>query len=180
MEGIFGTIVSISWIIGIIGLWMIFQDNGEAAWKALIPFYSTYIFSRTFFEERLGKKLAWSQLVLFILSIPFIALAMLVIFLVITLALGSSVGILGEEDFWAQLFGPSSEPIFFILIILFLVFIIVGIFVVINHIKLHHRYNLFKNAPSWMMLVWILFPGFGYFYYGLQHETSFDSWNDNI
>lgn len=172
MESLFSLLSTISIILGVVGKWMIFQDNGEAGWKALIPFYSAYIFAKTFFEERLGKKLMWSQLVLFIIAIPLVAVLAFVVMILATLAISGGIGMATQEDFWINMFGASSNGFYTGMIGLSVLFIIAFIFTFIYHIKLHYRYNTVKGAPIWFMLIWIIAPGIGYFYYGLKHEAN--------
>ena len=33
-------------VLGIVGMWKIFEKAGEAGWKAIIPIYNTYIFCK--------------------------------------------------------------------------------------------------------------------------------------
>lgn len=35
--------IVITWVLVVIGHWKVFEKAGEAGWKSLIPFYSTYI-----------------------------------------------------------------------------------------------------------------------------------------
>ena len=176
MESLFSLLSTVSIILGVVGQWMIFQDNGEAGWKALIPFYSAYIFAKTFFEERLGKKLMWSQLILFIIAIPLVVFLAFVVMVVAALTIGSGLGValdlVSHEDFWQNIFGTVSNSFYTGMIGLSVLFVIAFIFTLIYHIKLHYRYNTVKGAPIWFMLIWIIAPGIGYFYYGLKHEAN--------
>ena len=154
-ETIFKTICSISALLGIIGMWMIFQYNGEKPWKSIIPFYSIYIFSKTFNEERLGKILAWCQFLLILSVFIFYGVFMALLF-----EADNNYLSLDSEQF---LFAGS-------LIFLFINLVITFIF----HIKLHYRYTIFRGLPVWFMLIWVFVSGIGYFYVGYN-----DAQNDN-
>ena len=167
METLLSSISSISLLLGIAGLWMIFQYNGEAPWKSLIPFYSTYIFSRTFYEEELGKKLAWSKFISSIIAIPFAIAFMAAVVIAASLALGGGIGLLEEVDFVSSILSESHIMIIFLFFILLMILVI---FVMVFHIKLHYRYTLYKDLPSWFMFIWILAPGIGYFYCGMNED----------
>ncbi len=154
-ETIFKTICSISALLGIIGMWMIFQYNGEKPWKSIIPFYSIYIFSKTFNEERLGKILAWCQFLLILSVFIFYGVFMALLF-----EADNNYLSLDSEQF---LFAGS-------LIFLFINLVITFIF----NIKLHYRYTIFRGLPVWFMLIWVFVSGIGYFYVGYN-----DAQNDN-
>ena len=161
-ETIFSTISSISALLGVIGMWMIFQYNGETPWKSLIPFYSTYIFSKTFNEERLGKKCAWLQFILIVAIFFFFGVFLMLLFesTINSYGYNNNSLSLGSEQF---LFAGS-------LIFLFIMLVITFIF----HIKLHYRYTIFRGLPVWFMLIWVFVSGIGYFYVGYN-----DAQNDN-
>ena len=57
-------ITLISNIIGIIACWKIFNKFGEPGWKALIPFYNTYIL----YKYSWDPAMFWSDLICVILS----------------------------------------------------------------------------------------------------------------
>ena len=62
-------------ILSIVGMWKIFEDRGEAGWKALIPFYSTWTFAKTCNDTGTAKKLIIS-IVTLILSTPLLIFAL--------------------------------------------------------------------------------------------------------
>ena len=165
-ETIFSTISSISALLSVIGMWMIFQYNGETPWKVFIPFYSTYLFSKTFNEERLGKILAWCQFLLVLAVIFFFGTFIVLLFETTIHPLG------GYNNNYLSL---SSEQFLFAcsLIFLFIILVITFIF----HIKLHYRYTIFRGLPMWFMLIWIFASGIGYFYIGYKDAQS-DNYND--
>lgn len=162
-ETIYSTISSISALLGIIGMWMIFQYNGEKPWKSIIPFYSIYIFSKTFNEERLGKKLAWCQFLLISAIFIFFGVFMALLFEAAIHPLG------GYNNNYLSL---DSEQFLFAGSLIFLFIILVITFIL--SIKLHYRYTIFRGLPMWFMLIWVFAPGIGYFYIGYN-----DAQNDN-
>ena len=53
-------------VITAVSMWKILEDRREKGWKALIPFYSTIVFGRTFKEEGLAKKIVLFTILLII------------------------------------------------------------------------------------------------------------------
>ena len=80
-------IASILGILSIIANWKIFEDHGEKGWKALIPFYSTYIFGKICNDVDDAKKV--------------------IIWIVVLLAatIGLSIGLAGSVGMLAVVFG---------------------------------------------------------------------------
>ena len=159
-------------ILSIVARWKIFEDNQEEGWKALIPFYSSYIFSKTFNEERLGKKLAWAEAVFMMASIPFGILLFFATIMATTLVLAGGLGFISEVSFWKQLFDSmffSGHKLFIILLLIVSISFIVLEYL---HIKLHYRYTLFQNSSVWFMILWVLIPSIGYLYFAFRQEQT--------
>ena len=56
-------------ILSIVGMWKILEDRGEAGWKSLIPFYSTWTFAKTFNDTETAKKVILSTFALLLSSL---------------------------------------------------------------------------------------------------------------
>lgn len=102
------------WVVSIIALWKVFEKAGEAGWKSIIPFYSSYIMCR------IAGRNGWWFLALFVPFVNVFVLLMLAIdmakhfgksttFGVVALWLFSLVGylILGFGD--AKYVGPKHD-----------------------------------------------------------------------
>ena len=53
MSLIFMFVIAVVLVLYILAYWMIFRKAGEAGWKALIPFYGTYIEYKLFWNNRM-------------------------------------------------------------------------------------------------------------------------------
>ena len=163
---------SILFVLSIIGKWKIFEDSGEEGWKSIIPFYSSYIFGRTFNEGELGKKLGWSEALLTLGMIPLSFIILFVLFFVFALTFSGGLGFITLDSLWVELYNTFS-PSYRIGIAVLLIYILVTfIFVYVYHIKLHYRYTLYKNVGTWFMIIWLLIPSAGYLYFAFRNNQT--------
>ena len=169
MSNLIGSLVS---VLSIIGKWKIFEDNGQEGWKAIVPFYSSYIFSKTFNEERLGKILAWSEATFVIALIPLMIILFIPFVLATFLTVVGGFGIISDTSIWKDTFNalPASGRI--AVIILAAVVMISFIIMMIFHIRLHYRYTLYQNVSMWFMIVWVLMPSIGYIYFAFRQRQT--------
>lgn len=166
-------------LLSIIGLWKIFEDNGQKGWKSIIPFYSDVILGRTCDEESLGKKLAISKAILVLFAFAFVFF-----FIFLLASAQSSASFEITEEYLTQIennpelfvqnnpaiaSGSSFSPVF--ILILLLGFIVSTIVSLVYYIKLHYRFTLFNNAPGWWIAAWIFIPSIAYIYFAFIHNN---------
>lgn len=169
MSTLMGSLMSVA---SIIGKWKIFQDNGQEGWKAIIPFYSFYIFSKTFNEERLGIILVWSEAIFVITTIPLLVILFIPFVLAIFMTFIGGFGIVSDTSIWRDTFNALSASGRIAVIILAAVMIASFIIMLTFHIRLHYRYTLHQNAPMWFMFIWVFMPSIGYIYFAFRQKQT--------
>lgn len=140
-------IANLAWIASLVALWKIFEDRGEAGWKALIPVYASFIFGKCCGEEERGKKLVVIELGLIATMIAFM-------FSFFWLLVQTSPG--GNPD------QPVATAIFGISTLLMLVLAIVW-FVI--SVKIKWTYSVLEEEKTWTVFLWALIPFAGNIYY---------------
>ena len=70
MSLIFMFVIAVVLVLYILAYWMIFRKAGEAGWKALIPFYGTYIEYKLFWNNRMF--VLWLIMALIAASLRFV------------------------------------------------------------------------------------------------------------
>ena len=71
MSLIFMFVIAVVLVLYILAYWMIFRKAGEAGWKALIPFYGTYIEYKLFWNNRMF--VLWLIMALIAASLRFVS-----------------------------------------------------------------------------------------------------------
>ena len=169
MSTLIGSLMSVA---SIVGKWKLFEDNGQEGWKAVIPYYSSYIFSKTFNEEKLGRILAWSEAVFVMSFIPLCILLFIPFILTVFSTMVSSLGIVSDSSFWKDMFNALSDTGRISIIVLLIVMVISLILMIYSYITLHYRYTLFQNVSIWFMLIWVLLPCVGYLYFAFREKQT--------
>ena len=135
------------YVLSLIGMWQLFEDNKEAGWKALIPVYNLYILAKICDEKILGRKLVKTYLILLgsCLLLPFIV--------------GLIAGLTG------------SEAALIIVMWLFIIVLFAGlIYALYLNIKLYARFVKTRQAPGWWTVVFLFIPAIAYLYFGFFHN----------
>lgn len=166
-------------ILGIVGMWKIFEDRGEKGWKAIIPFYSDYVFGKVCDETKLGKKVViWEVTTIILLFVVFFALSF-------SLASSGSLEQIQEiiatleanpnavitPDMMANNNLTLSNPVPFLISLLLFVIAIIFLFVYI--IKLRYRFTVKNNGQTWLMILWILIPAIALLYFAFIHKDIY-------
>lgn len=71
--GVYMAVVFVLWVLLIIANWKIFTKAGEAGWKSIVPFYSSYILFR------IAGRNGWWFLALFVPILQIVALVILAV-----------------------------------------------------------------------------------------------------
>ena len=71
MSLIFMFVIAVVLVLYVLAYWMIFRKAGEAGWKALIPFYGTYIEYKLFWNNRMF--VLWLIMALIAASLRFVS-----------------------------------------------------------------------------------------------------------
>ena len=155
-------------IISVIGLWKILEDRGEKGWKALIPFYNTYVLGKTFNNTKGAKKMIFSGIL--------VILSALLFFIAIALSTGSGAEIYVSDmtDMNAiiiqnQISSGSSFGVFGIFTIILLIASV--IYFIVCHVKFYSAFDKANNGPSWMIVLWIFLPAAANIYYAFIQKN---------
>ncbi|MBR2769392.1 MAG: hypothetical protein IKD68_10700 [Solobacterium sp.] len=138
--------------VSLICAWKIYSDRGEAGWKALIPFYSSYVFGRIVRDKPKGIAMMISALIAVGSGIVFYS------FLAALLSLQNSGPTIEIGLVLSGLCMSVSVLVFFAL-----------------QIILKVRFVQNENSPIWLALLWIVLPIFGDIYYAFMHRPVRDS-----
>ncbi|MBR2761526.1 MAG: hypothetical protein IKD66_10175 [Solobacterium sp.] len=141
--------------VSLICAWKIYSDRGEAGWKALIPFYSSYVFGRIVRDKPKGIALMISALFAVVSGIVFYS------FLAALLSLRSSGPVIDVGLVLSGLCMSVSVLVFFAL-----------------QIILKVRFVQNENGSIWLALLWIVLPIFGDIYYAFIHRPVKDTGPD--
>lgn len=135
---VFANILS---VITLVCAWKVYEDRGEAGWKALIPFYSELVFGRVVGNEELGRKKMLSALGVCLL------LPVIVISAAVSTRASLVTAFLGSVAFTAC-----------------------SIAVIVYDIKMKSLFVSQKGDQSWLVLLWFLMPVAGWAYYAFVKE----------
>lgn len=153
-------------ILALIGRWHIFEKNGKAGWKAIIPFYNNKVYGDISDSPGLGI----ADMVIQIVAIG------LSLFVLIALGLSAPTqsytysyhgNIYMDPNFAYYESSPSlgtgGVVALFLGIILFIL-LIVGLVI---HYIIRYRFNKKNGYPQWWMLFWIFLSEIPEIYFGL-------------
>ena len=143
----FSIIINLAGIASLVALWKIFEDRGQAGWKALIPYYASLTFGRCCGEEERGKKLVITELALTATMLAFI-------FSFFWLLMQTSPGGNSNQPVATAIFGISM-----------LLLLVLGIVWFVISVKIKWSYSVLEEEKTWTVLLWALIPVAGNIYY---------------
>ncbi|MBP3891785.1 MAG: hypothetical protein J6D29_06395 [Solobacterium sp.] len=154
--------VNLAGILTIIGFWGIFSRFQEAGWKAIVPIYREYVWSKILKREDLGKKYVWTSVAAIIVGIIITILA------VIIMAMGK-VEQTGPNSFELRDF--SAVPRWMVLVLGLVTFVLLalGIYVLVLQYQLGKAHVEMDHGASWLKWCWLIIPSITAIYFGFIH-----------
>ena len=153
-------------VLSVICLWKIFEARGQGGWKALIPFYSDYVFGVISKERKLGKKVMLAEIFSILAAVALVAMCLILL----TFSRREYDPVSG--DFVHKQSPPSYLTILTIVTAIVLVWLLISM--VVWKIKLYHRFVLLNHAPGWMTLIFVFIPVLALGYFAFLRGTNND------
>ena len=156
--------VNVMTILTVIGLWKILEDNGIEGWKAIIPFYSSYLFGEVAGEPEKGKKQMRAEILTVIFAV------VLTVFAVILL--GYSKEYMGEPG--TGVVGFKEDPPLWLAITTIVLAVLTVIFAIrafVMYVQICDSYDRLRKAPGWFIVFWIFLKGLAFIYFAFIHDN---------
>ena len=160
-------------LIAIVCLWKIFTANKEEGWKALIPFYSDFIFGKIINEPKQAKKYIFDK-VLFLISA-----FLLVGFIAHSIALGSNGQLYTDENIMnITASGIDKMSAGGLMLGMVSLIGIVSFFckAFVDWVVLKYRFLQFKDIERRWIIPWIFIPFVAWIYVAFYWRKK----NENI
>ena len=167
------TSINVGQILRVIGFWGIFSNFGESGWKAIIPIYREWIWSKIVGREDVGKKYVITSILLIVVSLVILGAAVFGLagatFEEVTLPSGETVSQITSFPI----------PVAIAIAIGALLLLILAIYTVVLHFRLGEAHVQLEHAASWLKWIWLFMPGVAAIYFGfIHHKYYFEAFWD--
>ena len=161
------TTVNIGQLLRVIGFWGIFSRYGEPGWKAIIPIYGEWIWSKIVGEEKTGKR--------------YVIVSIILLCVLVLLAIAATVGFIATEKAEVTLADGTTSyqienfpiPAAIAIVLCSIATVVLFVYAMILHFRLGKAHVKMEHAASWFKWIWLFFPGLAAIYFGFIHHKYY-------